>query len=157
MKKWIFALLTTILMMLITASLIVLLFGETSAITLIIGAGISYYTGRFVYKYFDKKPSVKDSENKSESPYLGGDGLSVENPVYINCASGNMAQHLIDRFISDKHGKKDEDWKMGVSFTLNSDITKCGMVKAIGIKAGEEELNYFFDLSRPMANMEKLV
>lgn len=55
MKKWLFAILATILAMIICSTLIVLIFGETTSITLLIGAGISYYTGRYVYKYFNEK------------------------------------------------------------------------------------------------------
>jgi hypothetical protein len=157
MKKWILAIIATVLTMIATSALIVLVFGETSGIPLIIGAGISYYTGRYVYKRIDKSNSVNKSNKKEESPYLGGDGLSAENPVFINCASGSMAQHLIDRFISEKHGEKDSDWEMGISFTIDSDKTKCGMIKAISVKTGQEELNYFFDLSRPMAVLEKFI
>jgi hypothetical protein len=143
--------------MIVCSTLIVLFFGETTSITLIIGAGISYYTGRYVYKYFSKRPSKKKNVIKDESPFLGGDGLSAENPVYVNCASGSMTQHLIDRFISEKHGKKGTDWDIGVSLTIKSDKTKCGMIKTIAVKTAQDELDYFFDLSRPMANLEKFL
>jgi len=55
MKKWVFAILATIIAMIICSTLIVLIFGNTTTLTLIIGAGISYHTGRYVYNYFKEK------------------------------------------------------------------------------------------------------
>jgi Kef-type K+ transport system membrane component KefB len=55
MKKWLFAIIAALLTTVICFTFIVLIFGETTNITLFIGAGISYYTGRYVYKYFNEK------------------------------------------------------------------------------------------------------
>lgn len=101
--------------------------------------------------------SKKKKSVKNESPYMGGNGLSIDSPVYINCASDSMARNLIDRFISEKHGLQGIDWEKGTSFTLKSDKTKCGLVMLIIVKTQKEELSYYFDLSRPMANLEKLL
>lgn len=104
-----------------------------------------------IFSRFSKNKKVV----KNESPFMGGNGLSLDAPVYIDCASGGMAEHLIDRFISEKHGQKGIDWQIEVSFTVESAKTNCGMVKSIVVKTKQEELNYYFDLSRPMANLQK--
>jgi len=59
MKKWIFAIITTLVSMIVCSTLIVLVFGKTSSITLFIGAGISYFAGRYVYNHF------KNQENNA--------------------------------------------------------------------------------------------
>jgi len=59
MKKWVIAIITTIVSMIICSTLIVLIFGKTSSITLLIGAGISYYSGRYVFKH------CKNQENSA--------------------------------------------------------------------------------------------
>lgn len=52
MKKWILAILAAIVSMIITSTLIVLIFGKPNTIGLFIGAGISFYVGQLVYNHF---------------------------------------------------------------------------------------------------------
>lgn len=156
MKKWFIAILTAVIAMLVCSTLIVLFFGNATATTLLIGAAISYYTGLYMFNNHTKifHGKIKD---KIESPFLGGDGSSMESPVYINCASGSMAETLIDRFISERHGEKDIDWNVGISFTHKSNNTKCGMVKSIVVNTKQGDFTYYFDLSRPFKTLEKFL
>lgn len=104
----------------------------------------------FLAKLFSRnKTKIQEEEF---SPYKGGDGLSKDSPVFINCASIGMANFLIDRFISEKHGVKNSDWNQTMSMTLKSKITECGMVKSIVINSANESYTYYFDISRPFKN-----
>ncbi len=93
---------------------------------------------------------------KPENFFLGGDGLSDETPVFLNCRTSNATNNLISLFISQKHGKEDEDWTTNFSCTLKSDKTICGMIKAITINTKDSEITYYFDLSRMMNVVTKL-
>lgn len=103
---------------------------------------------KFILELFKKKEKI----HKDLTPYLGGDGLKPENPIIINCSSDAMASHLLERYISDKHGVKETDWLYGMSFTLKSKSTECGMVKAVIVNVNKEEYTYYFDFSRSMKN-----
>lgn len=102
----------------------------------------------FFSKLFKKEKPVE----VEFSPFLGGNGMNSKNPVFINCASSAMANSLMDKFISEKHGIKNTDWNQTMSMSLNSDITECGIIKSISIKSKDESFVYYFDLSRPMKN-----
>ena len=96
----------------------------------------------------------KKSEHDDKPPIYGGDGLSDHSPAIINCASMEMAQALIDRFISEKCGK---DWKRGTEFTLKAPNNPDKMIRMICVQTPDgDEHKFYFDLSRPVAVAMKM-
>jgi hypothetical protein len=63
-----------------------------------------------------------------------------------------MAASLMNQFISEKHGVKDQDWTEQMALSLDSDLTEFGLIKALIIEVNDETFTYYFDLSRPMRN-----
>ena len=62
-------------------------------------------------KLFGKK-SHSPEEMDKKPPIYGGDATSAQTAAIINCASMGTANLLTDRFISERHGQKDADWKL---------------------------------------------
>ena len=86
-------------------------------------------------------------------PIHGGDGTSSATPAIVNCASMSVADHLIDQFISERHGKKDADWKRGGEFFVSVPGSPEFTVRSIGVntKSGSGSgPTYYFNLARPM-------
>jgi hypothetical protein len=106
---------------------------------------------KFLKKLVGFLQPKKNEEISNEPAYLGGDGLSKETPIFINCASSAMAEHLITQFICTKLGSQ-SDWKVKMKLTAKSDQTECGMIKVIIVETNSIKVSYFFDLSRPMRN-----
>ena len=95
-------------------------------------------------------PFRKKKNQENDISYLGGDGLTEETPVGINCKSMHRAEYLIERFINEKHGQKMIDWEMGGSLIFPSSKVKCGYVMNTIVKTKNGEKHYYFDLSRPI-------
>lgn len=112
---------------------------------------MNFFSRLFGRKKVDKQETHSSPEESLPAIY-GGDGLSKTSPAIINCASNRMAASLMNQFISEKHGVKDQDWTEQMALSLDSDITECGLIKAVIIEVNDETFTYYFDLSRPMRN-----
>lgn len=89
-------------------------------------------------------------------PLYGGDGSSNAQAAVVNCASMSMANHLIDGYITEQHGTKDIDWKRGVEMFDNSPNIPEFTVRIVDIECSDgSHVNYYFDVSRPMAATKK--
>jgi len=60
-KRWFYAIITTIISMIICSFLIAFIFEQENSFAFFIGAGISYYAGRYVYNNFKKKENNPDN------------------------------------------------------------------------------------------------
>lgn len=90
-------------------------------------------------------------------PTYGGSGKSATDAVVINCASMSMANELIDRFISERHGEKGRGWIRGIELSIKHPESPAGSLKAIAVSLpGNQEEMYYFDLSRPSGVARKM-
>lgn len=106
--------------------------------------------GLLTFLFGSKKSNFDD-----KPPIYGGDGLSDSSPAIINCASMDMAQHLMDQFMAEKCGT---GWERGIEFTLGDPNNPKNNLKAITVKLSNGEITHFyFDLSRPVANAMKML
>jgi len=103
----------------------------------------------------------KRNPNDDKPPLYGGDGSNSEEAVVVNCASMGMANHLMDRFISERHGTKDQDWKRSMGMFVNGPEIEDFSIRCIGIEtSNSENVAYYFDVTRPMngtKNVAKLM
>ena len=97
-----------------------------------------------------------DSRNDMP-PIYGGDGSSSTDAVVVNCASMAMANHLIDRWLSERHGEMGADWSRGVELFDNSqDVPKFAIrIVTVGVRNGTG-CRHYFDVSRPMAGSKNV-
>lgn len=106
--------------------------------------------------FFSNLFGSKSKQNPNDKPPVyGGDGLSADSPVIINCASMEMAFSLIDKFISQQC---EGDWEKGPGFSLNDPHHPEKLYKAIKVtmESGEEGA-FYFDFSRPMTNTMRML
>lgn len=110
----------------------------------------------FFDSLFGKKSGSKETD-KLPSVY-GGDALSTNTAAVINCASMDLANHLIDQFISERHGVKNEDWERGMEFFVNSKDIPEFTVRSIRIESKtNSSATYYFNIARPMNATKKLL
>jgi len=109
-----------------------------------------YYMNIFSYIFGRKKGRTND---KTKPPIHGGTGSSHNDAVVINCASMAMSNELINRFISEKHGKINKDWNRAMEYIVNSpDIPEDTIIRCISIECKDETTSsYYFDVSSPIA------
>lgn len=110
-------------------------------------------------RLFEMLFGKKSSSAKEEMPPIyGGDAKAVETAAIINCAAMSTAHMLIDRFISELHGRKGSDWNRGIEyFVRDSDIPEF-TVRAIGVTTTTgETITYYFNIARPMNATKNLV
>ena len=94
----------------------------------------------------------KGNRSQPVQSLTGGDGTSLGSAVVVNCAGMSMANRLIDRFISERHGEKDSDWERGAEFfetRYANDPTRVRVVTALLADGGNKQ--YWFDVTEPMA------
>ena len=112
--------------------------------------------GLFDMLFGKKSPSPK--EMNKMPPIYGGDATSPLNPATINCAAMSLAHHLIDRFISERHGQKDIDWKRGIEFFVNEPGIPEFTVRAFAVSTTSgESRTYYFNVARPMNATGKMM
>jgi len=100
-------------------------------------------------KLFGKESSSLEEMDKMP-PIYGGDATSVHTAATINCASMGMANHLIDRFISEQHGQKDTDWSLKLEYFIEKENIP-EFTRAFVVTTKSEEKNiYYFNVARPM-------
>ena len=91
-------------------------------------------------------------------PIYGGDGTTAKTAATINCAAMTTAHHLIDRFISERHGQKGVDWRRGVEFFVNEPSIPDFTVRAFVIKTTSgQSYTYYFNVARPMSATKHLM
>ena len=106
----------------------------------------------FLRKLFGGEDTGKNDPMSSKPALYGGDGSTPEKAVVVNCASMEMAQRLIEQFISHRHGEKGQDWHRGIDMFVNTPVTKEYTIRSIGVQLSDsEDTSYFFDISRPMS------
>lgn len=111
----------------------------------------------FFNKLFGGKDEARTDPLGGKPPMYGGDGSSPEQAVVVNCASMGTANHLIDRFISERHGEKGKDWQRGIEMFVNAPDVAEYTIRSIGVElsnGGRE--SYFFDVSRPMSGSKNV-
>jgi hypothetical protein len=110
-----------------------------------------------IFKKAFRKEMTSVKSNLNVEPITGGDGSTPKTAAIVNCASQGMANSLIDKFISERHGIKDTEWKHTMSFFVNEDGIPEYSVRAYGIKLqNEDTFTYYFDISRPHNNEMKM-
>jgi hypothetical protein len=104
------------------------------------------------------KKSLSPKEMDKMPAIYGGDATSPQTAATINCAAMSTAHHLIDRFISERHGQKDIDWKRGIEFFVNEPGIPEFTVRAFGVATTSGESHtYYFNVGRPMDATKKLL
>lgn len=107
-------------------------------------------------KLFGKSKTNKNPLD-DKPPIYGGDGTTEENAAVINCASMGTANRLMDRFISEKHGEVEKDWKRAIEFFRKSEDSNPPMIRVIRIQCSDgSEHQYYFDITRPMNVASKM-
>lgn len=108
-------------------------------------------------KYFGKSKSNKNLLD-DKPPIYGGNGTSEEEAAIINCASMGLANRLMNKFISEKHGEVEKDWNRTIELFLTSEELKTPRIRLIGVKCSDgTEYQYYFDVSRPMNVANKML
>ena len=107
---------------------------------------------------FDSLFGKKTPSQSKLPPIHGGDGSSAQTPAVVNCASMSMANHLIDQFISLRHGPKDVSWNRDVELFVNEPGIPDYTVRAIVVKLTTGEgPTYYFNVGRPMNATKELM
>ncbi|MDA0195275.1 MAG: hypothetical protein O2951_09555 [Bacteroidetes bacterium] len=103
--------------------------------------------------------SKKDRRHFSPDfkPITGGDATSIETSAIIHCLSMGMANSLIDRFISERHGTVGEDWKRSLEHFVVNDRIISGVIRCIIITSKKGNMAYYFNVSRPMQGTLKVI
>lgn len=111
----------------------------------------------FFSRLFEKTRGKARETLDDLPPVYGGDGSTPNNAVVINCASTGMANHLIDDFLSKKHGRKDADWKRTIEFFVNGEDIPFDTIRAVGIETRDgKTLTYNFDIGRSVRNLDHM-
>jgi hypothetical protein len=91
-----------------------------------------------------------------QHPLYGGDGLTSETAVVVNCASMATADTLINRFITQKHGQ--QGWQRGLEMALTPASSPSKTIRSVVITlADKTQTTYYFDITRPATATMKLV
>jgi len=106
---------------------------------------------------FGKSKSTKNPLDDKPAIY-GGDGKTEGNAAVINCTSMGTANHLMNRYISERHGEFEKDWNRTIEFFLNSEESNIPKIRVIGVECSNgSEHKYYFDVSRPMKVANKML
>ena len=108
---------------------------------------------------FSKKKSTRSDRVMPKSDdvlFHGGDGLSKNSPVSINCASMEAAKSFMEIFIADKCG--DDYERTDFEYTIKNPNDSEKLIKVIPVKKADgTEQEFFFDLSRQVKNFTNMV
>lgn len=109
-----------------------------------------------ILNLFRKKPS-KIKKEVDFKPILGGDGLTPQTALILNCSSMGVARHLINKFISENHGEINTGWKPTIEYFVTEEDIPEFSIRAYGIKLSNEVSHtYYFDVSRQHKNEMKI-
>ena len=107
-------------------------------------------------KFLDEPESINPEDNNikksSRELFHGGDGLSKNSPVSIDCASMDLAKSYMDVFIKDNC---DGDCKRtNLEYTISNPKDSKKLIKVIPVtKPDGTTMEFFFDLSRQVSNL----
>jgi hypothetical protein len=119
-------------------------------IGLILAYGTSSQITKIVIKRRKKSINI-------EKPIGGGSGKTLEQAVILNCSSPSTANMLIEKFISELHGKIDVDWSLSSSF-ITSDNKNQPNIKKVEIETVDGKCEeYYFDISKSMGFINNLI
>ncbi|HUH36500.1 MAG TPA: hypothetical protein VL027_01005 [Spongiibacteraceae bacterium] len=80
-------------------------------------------------------------------PLYGGDGLTAQSPVIVNCASLSTAQSLMDKFISERCG---DTWERTLAASLAGHETSGKLIRLLHVRTPDGvDHEFYFDLTRP--------
>jgi hypothetical protein len=98
------------------------------------------------FKLFGKKLLSPDEMNKLP-PIYGGDATSAKKAAIINCFSMDLAEIIMDEFISNQHGKKDSHWSHeSIALLMKPEYTRATQITT---RQGKSYV-YYFNISRPL-------
>ncbi len=110
-----------------------------------------------ILDFIFRKKSSKIKTDVDFKPILGGDGLSPQSALILNCSSMGVARHLINKFISDRHGEINIDWKPSIEYFVTAEGIPEFSIRAYGIKLNNEDGHtYYFDVSHQHRNEMKI-
>ncbi len=97
------------------------------------------------------KSKYKGAAGRMPSLY-GGDGLTADTAVVVNCAAMTTAVDLMAYFISKRHGELGSELTEGLQMSVvdGKDPAKSVRSITVDIPSGDR-VTYYFDLSRPFA------
>ena len=103
-----------------------------------------------------KRRQLSVNTDREAPPIYGGDATGKDEPAIVNCASMGLANQLIDRFISERHGTQGEAWQRGAEFFVNKESGR--FIRCINVDLSNGQTTaYFFDVTRPMRVAEKML
>ncbi len=92
----------------------------------------------------------KQHKSDTKPAIYGGKGTSINDLAIVNCSSPKKAYSIIYDFISEHHGKKEEDWNE-CACLIKADNTGNSNIREIVVELKNgEKISYFFDVSRSM-------
>lgn len=109
---------------------------------------------------FSKNKSTRPINNKNNKGdyelFHGGDGLSKNSPVSINCASMEVAKSYMDIFIKDNCG--DDCKRTDLEYTIKNPNDSEKLIKVIPVeKSDGTKMELFFDLSHQVKNFTNMM
>lgn len=91
-------------------------------------------------------------------PMFGGDALTPQTAITVNCASMAMANSLITDFITERHGPEGQGWVDGIESFVRVEGIPDFTVRAVGFKDSTGLVKtYYFKIARPMAATKKMM
>lgn len=106
---------------------------------------------------FKSKPKPNDISSPDFKPITGGNATSVETSAIILCSSMGMANSLIDKFISERHGTVGEDWNRSIEHFIVNDRIPSGVIRCINLTSKAGNKTYYFNVSKPMLGTLKMI
>ena len=102
------------------------------------------------------QPENNEDKKCDYELFHGGDGLSKNSPVSINCASMEVAKSSMDIFIKDNCG--DDCKRANLEYTIANPNDNEKLIKVIPVtKPDGTTMEFFFDLSRQVNNFTNMV
>jgi hypothetical protein len=102
------------------------------------------------------QPENNEDKKCDYELFHGGDGLSKNSPVSINCASMEVAKSSMDIFIKDNCG--DDCKRIDLEYTIANPNDSEKLIKVIPVtKPDGTTMEFFFDLSRQVNNFTNMV
>ena len=111
-----------------------------------------------IHSIIIKKIQPENNKDKKcdHELFHGGDGLSKNSPVSINCASMEVAKSSMDIFIKDNCG--DDCKRANLEYTIANPNDNEKLIKVIPVtKPDGTTMEFFFDLSRQVNNFTNMV
>jgi hypothetical protein len=104
-----------------------------------------------IFSRFFGKPKSAPNEFDKLPPLYGGDALTPETAVTVNCAAMSTAKILIDRFISERLGQQGDKWSRGIECFVNKPDLPPDAIRSVSVTVlGGSSIVYYFNIARPM-------